>query len=708
VGKTKKKKASENIKEYGIFKNNIVILSILTVSIITAGLYLYSMLFYTQGHLSLPISEAFYQFQYAKQLADGEFFRYYSGDNFSTGAGGFLYPLILMIGFLFGITNSGIIIYIFILGIILLFISGLLLFFIGQEIINKEVGIITCFLFLLNGPILWIYFGGTETLLFTFLIINTIYFFLRGIKRDRYLGVIISSCLLSLVRFEGILLVWMLVIILLINFVIFSQKDISKIVLCIIPICSGIFHLFMNFLLTRNPLPNTIYSESTCFQPNTPLPEVLVQASRYCFFLLKDIFSGFSGEFYNIINPNEGQVSSYFPPFSLFFALIGVSLLGNEILSKSLKGLTLCVSWFFGGIFISSILYSSHSSWNINVIPYYPIFIFLVATGIYIFSQIVASILSDISLKQIVYSFFGFFLVFSIFSTFYFSVTYGKSCYNVYYYEIVLGKKIKEIFPQDVLLITKGMSTLTYFGERATLDITGRGSTGMAIPFRHGAGSIFEALESKNINNLKSFFILPENELNLESSGLLGERVHSVKMVTIEKIPPLVVYKAEKRYIHSGDSCVSIPDEIGNWLLVDNIDVADIQDEKAHQYRFWEREHKSGATTYALNLPCLGERTKILADGGRIFSGGEEMVIKTKPFKQMKIIVRTKSAFEVEIDINNHRKIWKSVITSEVDYWIESVVEIPGEWITSEYTKIKIYVKGEKDYTPAHYWFYQC
>ncbi len=715
MGKVKKKKvegsqavsAGGAIPQIKISKETWIILG---AGMLVSFLYLVAMLFYTDGHLSLPASKAFYQFQYAKQLAAGEFFRYSSGDTSSTGAGGLLYSLLLMPAFVLGIKGAGIIVYAFFSGLLLLLLSAGLLFLIGQQVANKETGLLAAFLFLLNGPILWTYLGGTEVLLFSTLILLTIYCFLRAINTNKYIGVMIFASLLALVRFEGIVLVWLLTMVFFINLIAFKQIDFSKGIMAIIPAAIGGFHLCLNFLFTGNFLPNTIHSESILFQANTPLPEIIGQACRYFFFLSKDIFSGFSGEFFNINNPDQGQTSVYFPPFALFFGLIGLSLAAKEAISKHLGTVSLTFLWFFGGILLSSFLYPAHTLWNIAVIPYYPIFIILVAIGTYQFSQAIAALIPKTtasSNKEIFYGFSCFFLLFSLCSTVCFSVIYGKSCYNTYYHEITMGKMINEKFPPDAVIATKGMSPLAYFGERRFVDISGIGSNGLAASFRHGAGSIFEALESRDV--YPQFFILPENELGLEQSGLLGKRVYSSKMVSIEQISPLVVYEAEKAWLHKGDSCVSVLNELDGWLLIDSLDVADLVDEKTHNYRFWETEHKPGAISYALKLPFLKEsdQEKVVADGGRVLSGGEEMVIKTRPSTNMKMIVRHKGKFNIQVMVNNkHKKAWKEDRGND-NVWTEAVLDIPAEWVTMERTRINILTMDKAEYFPAHYWFYQ-
>lgn len=716
MGKTKKKRVevSQTGPVKGIvpqIRANKETWIILGAGVLVSLLYLVAMLFYTEGHLSLPASKAFYQFQYAKQLSTGDFFRYTSGDTSSTGAGGLLYPFLLMPAFILGIKSAGIILYAFFLGVLLLLLSAWLLFLMGQQIANKETGMLAAFLFLLNGPILWTYLGGTETLLFATLILLTMYYFLRAVTTNKYIGLIMFASSLALVRFEGIILVWLLTVVFFINLIASKQIDFSKGILIIIPAAIGGFHLFMNLLFTGNLLPNTIHSESILFQANTPLPEIIGQACRYFFFLLKDIFSGFSGEFFNINNPDQGQTSVYFPPFALFFGLIGLSLSAKEIISRQIGVVSLILLWFFGGILLSSFLYPAHTLWNIAVIPYYPVFILLVSIGTYQFSQAIAALISKAPVgggtpfREIFYGFCCFFLLFSLCSTICFSVIYGKSCYNTYYHEITLGRMIQEKFPPEAVIASNGMSPLAYFGERRFIDISGVGSNGLATSFRHGAGSIFEALESSDV--YPQFFVLPENELGLEQSGLLGKRVYSSKMVTIEQVSPLVVYEAEKTWLHKGDPCMSVLNEVDGWLLIDSLDIADIVDEKTHNYRFWEAEHKPGAITYALKLPFLSNQEKVVADGGRVLSGGEEMVIKTRPSTNMKMIVRHKGRFNIQVMVNNkYKKMWKEDRGSD-NVWTEAILDIPAEWITMERTRISVLTMDKVEYFPAHYWFYQ-
>ncbi|MBI4706726.1 MAG: hypothetical protein HY761_02195 [Candidatus Omnitrophica bacterium] len=73
----------------------------------------------------------------------------------------------------------------------------------------------------------------------------------------------------------------------------------------------------------------------------------------------------------------------------------------------------------------------------------------------------------------------------------------------------------------------------------------------------------------------------------------------------------------------------------------------------------------------------------------------------------MKMIVRHKGRFNIQVMVNDkYKKMWKEDRGSE-NVWTEAILDIPAEWITTERTRINILTMEKAEYFPAHYWFYQ-
>ncbi|MEW6608399.1 MAG: hypothetical protein AB1414_13295 [bacterium] len=690
---THKKGVSLAIKS----KYNYILISIITAITI---LYVTSTFYYTGGHFFLPTDDSFLSFHYAKQLSQGQPFQYNSGESPTTGARSLLWTILLAPGFFIGLDGNGIIGYSFLLGILFLFLSSWLIFRIGEILFNQMLGIIASLLFLLNGPISWGYLSGTEIGLFSTLILATLYFL--GQEQDNGYKKIIFGSLLAIAHPDGIILAFLLTLILVLNLIFKGERPKPKSLYLVIPAIVGLSCICLNLILTGNVYSTFLQAKSQLFSPNMPLPEVLAKSIKFYAYLLKEIFGGFNGAYSEMIDANVGQTATYFAPFAFLFFLLGsLPLVVKEIYSQKLGFNFLTMSWFFLGIGLTAITFPTDYSWNITIIPYYPLFFIGVVIGIYQVSQMISVQVTTLSLKDIFYSISSFFLIFSLFSTSFFVVVYGKSCKDNYHQKIGLVKWVKENLPANITAAMSGINTLRYYENRNFIDLTGVGTKGLAKPYQNGVGSIFEWLEDKK--SYPDCFIL--DKLDFSRSGLLQNQLYSAKVVGVRAIEPINVYQANWNLANSGEQPVT---SFGGYKLVDKIDVANLTNEGEHNYRFWDAEPGLNVPTYVYELSCLNSERKVI-DGGRILSGGESMVVKTQPGHEMKIMMRTTGALKLNVLINEkYCKTW----VDERNYgnlWVESILTIPGKWITSDQTKIHIEIKNfqQDTYSVAHYWFFQ-
>lgn len=173
----------------------------------------------------------------------------------------------------------------------------------------------------------------------------------------------------------------------------------------------------------------------------------------------------------------------------------------------------------------------------------------------------------------------------------------------------------------------------------------------------------------------------------------------------VRAIEPINVYQTDWSLANSGNEPIT---SLNGYKLMDKVDIANLDSESEHNYRFWEAEPGLNITTYVYELFCVDSPRKLI-DGGRMLSGGEDMVIKTKPNHEMKIVMRTTGPLKLNVTINGkYRKIWIDE-RNQGNLWIESSLTIPGQWITSTQTKIHIEIKDKQQdtYSTAYYWFFQ-
>lgn len=685
---------------------------ILMITFLISTFYLCSMFYYTGGYVSAPLDDTFIFLQYTWQYLHGHPLQYNTGDPPTTGTTSLIYPFFLIPGFLFGLDKINILYYTFSLGVLFLIISSWLVVRMGTRLINYKIGVWMALLYLFNGPILWVYLSGMDAGLFTTSILVVMYSLLLELndKDQRYRRTILSASFMTLARPEGFFLS------LCIFGSIFWLKK-AKNYYFFIPIGLGMLQLGLNYICNGTLSPNTMTAKSVLTKPNVNVLDMLATTGKYYAYILKDIFSGFNGEFSVLMETNEGkQVSVYFAPFSLIFFLCGVFFLifkeGSEF------GIISSLCFFIGTLAVATALpFKWH--WHRYLIPYYSIFLTFIVLGVYYLSDLMGRAISTINSRCIFYGLTSFLLCFAFLSTIYFGVAYGKNCKDIYFQQIRLGKWIDKNLPEDAIIALNDLGALKYFGNRYVIDLLGLGTKGMARSWVNGAGSVYEYLENLETKYYPQYFIIYPNWFVFDRLGMLEEEIAQFRLLqpTIAGSgAPMVVYKIDWGLAHSGDDvqASNILTQLKGYKLVDRVDVADIEDELKHRYKFWESEpgmyYGMNYQDQALKLRSLEEPSKVIIDGGRMITGGERMIINTEPGKDLKIIKRTEAFTPLEVYINDKLiGVWTHQTT--LDNWSETVYQVSGSYITSAKTKVRfeIYRELKHHYTcfSAHYWFYQ-
>jgi len=688
-------------------KRYIILFS--TIAILLGGIFLMSMLFYTDGHLAPPLDDTFIFFQYAKQICHGVPFQYNTGDSPTTGATSLLYPFILAIGFLLGIGKTGILAYSLGLGLICLIVSSLLIFNIGRRLFDETTGLILGLLFLFNGQILWSFFCGMETGFFMCMILAVLYAFLLESEKKKYVWTIVFASIMALTRPEGLILSGVLF-----GFIFFLRNERNYYFL--IPVGFGMIFVIMNYAFTGSLTFNTMIAKSPLSRPNSNLFDIAATAGKYYFYIMKDIFSGFAGKYSPAMYANEDQEAVYFAPFFLFFGLLGVlSIVTKEIKEKILGvgALTLCLMMI--GIFSLCVSLPVKWHWHRYLIPFYPLFLIFVVAGLLLFVKLICQ--GSTLIKPAFISLASFFLLFGILNTAYFSVAYGKNCKDIYNQQMILGMWIEKNIPKDAVVAVNDLGAVKYLGDRYIIDLLGLGTNKVGWSWANGAGSIFEFLEALDPKKYPDYFIIYPSWFSFDKIGMLKEEIKQFKLIdsTIAgSSSPMTVYKVDWSLAHSGDTVRTVNEKLEGYRLVDFVDVGDIENEKAHHYKFWETQpgmfygllYQDEACMYSY----LNNSSIVVIDAGRQITGGESMVVNTIPGKGLKIVKRTSTYTPIEVWVNEEFiGVWTHENADSA--WTEAVYEVPGQNITSKQTRIRLPLHRElKHYYvcfSAYYWFYQ-
>jgi hypothetical protein len=146
--------------------------------------------------------------------------------------------------------------------------------------------------------------------------------------------------------------------------------------------------------------------------------------------------------------------------------------------------------------------------------------------------------------------------------------------------------------------------------------------------------------------------------------------------------------------------------------LVDQIDVANLDSEAAHDYHWWQDGTPPGFVTevYKNVYQACGLEDEAhcwATDGGRVLTGGEEFTIKTVPGQDLLLVTRVhgRESVPLTVSIGDERLAYQ-VQPAVSGRWLEVVALIEGQHITGRKTKIRIEASGGV-YSPYTHWAYQ-
>jgi hypothetical protein len=683
------------------------IITLVLLSLFSGAFFFLCMLYGTEGHLSAPLDDTFIFFQYARQNAQGDFFRYNTGDLPSTGATSFLYLWIVTLGYLVGFTDIYLVLFSYALGIIFLFFTALGLYLLGKGLWGPGVGAGASLSLVFYGPLLWGFFAGMDLGLFVAVLIYTAYFYHReSIKgRPLYLTTLFST-LLVLTRPEGLLL--SLVLFFFAGGA-FSKNKEKKNWLLLFPLGAGLGLGGLNYLLTGSFSPTSLKSKSPLFiLPFDPLNAFQRSATFYLYFL-KDLLGGLIGHRSPKFNANIGETLAFLPPLAFLFFLLGFFHYRKE--NKNSRILGLIFAWFFVGTLAVAVGLPVHFHWNRYLLPYLAFFILVTFGGFDFLAQKLAPKEQGNSASLLRGGFFLYFFIFSLASFFYFGAAYGKNCQDIYFQQITLGRWINQHLPASASIVVNDAGALRYFGQRRIIDYFGLTTTEIVNKKIKGPGSIFEYLrhrEKPSHSAVHTIFFDPANW------GLNAQLLYSAQLLTPTisggDNSPINLYKLSWEESPKGDlpALAAVKEKLKTQLLIDQIDTAYTEEERAHGYRAYSVEAGKDGTLIHRNGYAGNPKLSVI-DGGRLISGGEYMIIKVPQTKAVTMVLRTDEPFELKVEVNGRPVgTWSNPVNLG-GLWMEEIFILPGDAIKAGENVIHIQnlARHRNLYFSYHYWFYQ-
>jgi hypothetical protein len=586
--------------------------------------FLASMLRATGGRPSLPLDDSFIYFQYAKQAAAGNALSYQPGEPATTGATSLPWTAVLSLGALLGFGGKAIIFF-------AMFLGGLLLTGVVRLAGDAErrlddhaatlpwLGLpLASGLVLLSGPLAWGAWSGMEIALFAAAITWAYreWIVADGKPTRRAL---LAAIALALVRPEGTLLAllaaagWRLRALPVLG------------AAAVVPI--------VNLLATGETRSAGFVAKSMLAAPGADLLEVLRVALLRAASLGAALFGG--------IGPlaDGGGLYAYETESAALFVAPGAAVLflvgvlpaaAREAGARRLGPALLGLAWI-GTILVGTCtLVEPDAHFSRYQMPILPVFLIWTAVGV----GRVAHALRDAGggLSRLGAGLRGWLLVTGAASVAFFALAFGHNCRDIDSMQIRLGESLRKSLEPGAIVAINDAGALAYFSGRRTLDLIGLTTPGFAGLWTQGVGVLWEALEARSAADRPAWFCIFPNWFEFDGLGLLRRkgsvRLLAPSIVDAEK----VLFRADWSLAESGHG----PRSAGGTVrrVVDRLDVADPESERAHRFRWDDGERGAHAGSFV-------RRDESLIDGGRTVFGEVEFDVARDATEAASLFVRS-------------------------------------------------------------------
>jgi hypothetical protein len=668
----------------------------------------------------MPLDDTYIHFQYARQIAAFQPYVYNPGLPPTSGATSFLYPYVLAIGDWLGFDSLNLGLWAMAIGTVALALSAWLVDKLALALsVRSWLAAAFACLFALNGLLAWHFMSGMETGLAILFTLLTLY----GVAAHRTRWTIAGAALLALTRPEGAVLAVVAVIASIIQaFTAEDAKHAEKItqrrvffstsprlrgrggwgvrgLLLALPILAIGVQPLVNWLVTGSAVASGNAAKS--------LFGVIPADMGVIIGRIVANFVSMWGGFFTL-----GDLIS--PPLGLFglglVALVGVAVL--QIRKRPLFVLVIAV-WMVMGTLAISTLDTAFWHFKRYQMPFIAVMFPLAAVGVNGLLKLIPHRAAYVPGIVVV----GVALVSTGGGALDYLNRYGVNVGYVYAQPYQMARWLEANTPPDAVIAVHDVGMMRFVGGRTTLDMVGLTTPGAADYWRNGPGATGEFLE-----RMRPDYIASYGEGHGLGLGYLADTdlyASPQAEYTVNLDPDINVALAVDRqgiYIPNwtnadrADELHTLPyitPYLDGMTLVDTVDVADIESERAHDYR-WSSTRPLGGFPTEYNqfatIGCEGEQCVVM-DGGRRMSGEEAFTISSEAGQDVVLITRLHPASAGEFDVYAD----DALIATRV------IPALPGGWLevptlirqVGENTRIRIVPRIEGDYMPYMHWVYQ-
>ncbi|MBK9259236.1 MAG: hypothetical protein IPM54_05310 [Polyangiaceae bacterium] len=663
----------------------------------TIGFVAIRKIFERAGHPALPLDDSFIHLQYARRLAEGEFFSYVAGEGYTTGATSLLWPILLAPFHLLGLHELSLAWGAWFWGTLAHAALAVEVMRLSRRLAGPEVATAALAMSLGFGGFAWFAWSGMETIPFTWLLVRTARASAELCEPDpdkppvSPMEVALLGVVTPLLRPEGLLASG--IAFLALAFRALSVRGWRSRLMPLVPLTGPLVVPALHVLFAGHATSATTMVKWLPANPAYDRAGARAFIESNVRLLFTSVLDG--GD-WTWLFVQEGH---------LYVVLLG---LGALIVCAWRERISIHALFVFI-LVVATVLPCTYLSFLWNRVRYvWPFF----ATH-FVLAACLARLLGDavqrfgktnLPVGTVIAGVFAGALVVKLPRAL---ADLAESAHAIDRQQVALGFWAREHLPADARIGVNDTGAIAYLSNRKTFDVCGLTTEGEAFYWTHGAGSRFEHYEKLPVERRPSHFIVYPQWMSCEP--VLGDELHRATVTDQSILGGHTMIAYEARWDRMGSGAlprIALPPEA---KVIDEMDVSDLESEKAHGYAlFGGSDHDNVAMLGAppgANVQEVESPFEV-ADGGRLRRRADSFVASfAHPNKPAKLVMRVSAEQDTELVVRvRDAEVGTTMIPG--GEWVERVVNVPS--VGDHDATVEVTTKsGTSTFNSFHYWIVQ-
>ncbi len=637
------------------------------------------------GRPAMPLDDSFIHFVYARRFAEGTPFTFSPGDGFSSGATSFAWPLMLAPFYLVGFRGLSLVWVVWLLGTLLHAALAVETKRLVEGLCGKIAGVGAAAMCLLFGAFAWFAWSGMETIALAWSMTRAARTLSELAETEaparsgrRALGVALICALCPLLRPEGGIFAlagagylavfgppgssW--------------RARLATRWLAVVPLVGLVLPPLLNLLLVGHARSTTAMVKWAWGNPYYDTARFFSFTGSNLRMLWNDLLSG--GPYTAIFLPEHSQ----YVLLAGAIALVPTTLRAKKIprgLMVALLALGTLIPCTFLTILWNRVRY---------IYPFAPGWFALVGCLGAELAVLVGRYRKDATWVPALVT--GLFagglstkLTWSI-------KDLANSSRAISEQQVKLGMWARDNLPQDALIGVNDTGAIAYFSERRTFDVVGLTTEGEAQYWVAGTGSRYEHYEKLPPERRPTHFIVYPQWMGC--GAILGEQLFEATVLNQSILggATKVVYAASWEVLGRADLPTD-PPRSGD--VIDTLDVADLESEKAHGYKLFHAQDVQN------QLFTDWDEGGELADGGRHDRVWDDFDLELAPGAVLVARLASKTPQTIRVLLDGSEAGSAELGVSD---WIEVAIPLAGASAGKHHLSVR--AEDGKSFGALHYW----